>query len=328
MLHPGESRAINTPLGFYLTESVRIQRINGFCEFEVYRSGQPCPSLSGPRTELTNSYGMNISFGSYEYDRYFLNQGSTIEVTLSAISGEARLQVFSGFSSFQCWADPKCQLLDASQVLHTSYVFAPRCYDAKEALGEQTNATSTWCDNTPSWKKSIANATHFKFTSSESHTLILVYEGVTGNALKGVRNKLFEGNATVQVNMASYDLSGFKLVQQSSCPVDGSGCMIPTTPWAWAECIILLAVPSTDVDGSENIQYAYSKGINRAHVAVDVKKHQQWIVIFGVSAVPMLLSVMLGMKRRFTSLLTCKSMDDQESSDSIILYRDVDMLFK
>lgn len=137
-LHPGESRVIHTPLGSYLTESVRIHCDGEVGAFEVYRSGQPCPSLSGPRTELTNKYSMNVSFGDYEYDRYYLNRGSTIEVILSALSGEARLQVFSGFSSFLCWSDPKCKLPNESRVLHTSYVFAPRCYDVTDSEGKQT----------------------------------------------------------------------------------------------------------------------------------------------------------------------------------------------
>eukprot|EP00562_Extubocellulus_spinifer_P015125 CAMPEP_0178576430 /NCGR_PEP_ID=MMETSP0697-20121206/20453_1 /TAXON_ID=265572 /ORGANISM="Extubocellulus spinifer, Strain CCMP396" /LENGTH=556 /DNA_ID=CAMNT_0020211627 /DNA_START=208 /DNA_END=1878 /DNA_ORIENTATION=- len=112
-LHTGASRHVVVASTF--TKSVTVRRTAPTMEhgheneidtggmFEAYHVDGRCPPLTGANLTLDHRRNLHLESGAYDWNRYYLNPGSVVNVTVTATSGGFKLFLFRGKTAFESW---------------------------------------------------------------------------------------------------------------------------------------------------------------------------------------------------------------------------------
>lgn len=135
-LNAGETRQIHATK---LTKQIQITSsiANGI---SMYVLQGICPTLTGPIIPLNVTQQLYLGYGDYHYDYYYLNQGSSLDVTIEQSSGTSNIFLLKGNIS-NGTSDKKLN---------------------KHAILKRTAA--------------MGQTTRFKYTAPHSDTYVVVYE--------------------------------------------------------------------------------------------------------------------------------------------------------
>ena len=150
VLSPGETFRIPVTSSV-LTQYIQMTNEENM-EVNMYHITEKCPPLSGPTSEIDESYNMTLEPGDYEYDFYHLNKGSRIKATLSLDNSGGDLLLFRGKDSLQKFLDESSGDVDP---LRQSY-----------ASGSGSDA-------------------HISYTATRSDTYYIIYDNVLAQTLQG-----------------------------------------------------------------------------------------------------------------------------------------------
>jgi hypothetical protein len=113
ILNPGESRRVLSPNSiFYKSLSIEyspFDKSNNDIQVKTFfYPQQDCPPLTGPIVTLYTKNDLNLAFGDYEYDYFYLNTGSHIAVSMESFAstrGSANILLLRGQASFDAWCN-------------------------------------------------------------------------------------------------------------------------------------------------------------------------------------------------------------------------------
>lgn len=96
ILNAGESRRIEPPS---LTKAVNMK-----VEWDSHQDGvdvsvytlRKCPALTGPPTFVSHQNSITLNRGEYQYDYYYLNQGSTMSASFTQAGGSSEVLLLRG----------------------------------------------------------------------------------------------------------------------------------------------------------------------------------------------------------------------------------------
>ena len=112
-LHTGASRHVVISTTF--SKSVSISRtpptqehgheneVDTGGQFLVYHVDGGCPPLTGPELTLEHRRDLHLEADAYDWNRYYLNPGSVLNVTVTAKSGGVKVFLFRGKTAFESW---------------------------------------------------------------------------------------------------------------------------------------------------------------------------------------------------------------------------------
>lgn len=112
-LHTGASRHVVISTTF--SKSVSITRtpptqehgheneVDTGGQFLAYHIDGGCPPLTGPELTLEHRRDLHLEAGAYDWNRYYLNPGSVLNVTVTANSGGVKAFLFRGKTAFESW---------------------------------------------------------------------------------------------------------------------------------------------------------------------------------------------------------------------------------
>lgn len=168
--NPGETRRVvegtwlmrRMHFASQVTNSINIYAINGHC-----------PPLTGPLVTLSDTIPIKLAPDDYQFDYFFLNEGSAIDLVVTQDSGASNVMVLRGTDSLERMDDDEGDDYDSFSKQALLKRFA--------GAGQQV---------------------HVQYTVSYSDVYVLLYD----NASSG------KGKATVEynINATTYNLSGAK----------------------------------------------------------------------------------------------------------------------
>lgn len=205
-LHPGSSRRV--VISSMLTRSVETHRLNSDTEngkLLIYSVESKCPPLTGPNITEAFAYEKEIKPGQFVYNKYFLNPGSIIDVTVEAHKAGARIYLFRGETSFNAWAREPGEYKD-------NPISRSNAYDDPDF-----------------------GPGHITYTSYQAETYFLVYQNPF--------QKNAELTATVKRILTTYDLNDTDPIPFSMCSNNGTTCEVRLKAWT-AICIVVQAESS------------------------------------------------------------------------------------
>lgn len=189
-LNPGETRQIKThgSLNDELTISTNIpDAVN------VYDLGGKCPPLTGPTVSFGNTEEIVLAQGDYEYDYFFLNEGSFIDVTLTQEYGATNIYIMKGLQTLE---DPAGGGSDDDNSFPSAALLQRYAGDGKTA--------------------------HIQYTVPHSDTYMVVYDNAS--ASRGLSTVVYD------VQLTTYNLKGKTPVDCSgtmcSVDVDNADCVV------------------------------------------------------------------------------------------------------
>lgn len=117
-MNAGESRRV--PSKAFWNSRIRIasQVPNSI---EVYNIQGKCPPLTGPTVSLDQSWSIKLHHDDYQFDYFYLNQGSTLSVTYQQSHGATNISILKGTSTLHALRSSD---LDSGSALLTRYVGA------------------------------------------------------------------------------------------------------------------------------------------------------------------------------------------------------------
>jgi hypothetical protein len=100
-LNAGESRRIEIPIlnrkillsSSYISSTIRLDAL-------VYDL-KTCPPLTGPPVSLNATRDITLGLGEYQYDYFFLNTGSTIDLTVEQSQGNSIIYILEGANALR-----------------------------------------------------------------------------------------------------------------------------------------------------------------------------------------------------------------------------------
>ena len=69
----------------------------------AYHVDGGCPPLTGPELTLEHRRNLHLEAGAYDWNRYYLNPGSILNVTITATNGGVKAFLFRGKTAFESW---------------------------------------------------------------------------------------------------------------------------------------------------------------------------------------------------------------------------------
>jgi len=99
-LNGGESRETNVRGGSFLVRSISIE---GYAD--VFNFNDGCPSLTGTPIIMNKTYDITLQRDDYQYDQFYLNKGSRLEITVDQSRGATDILLFTSRDSFDDWQD-------------------------------------------------------------------------------------------------------------------------------------------------------------------------------------------------------------------------------
>jgi hypothetical protein len=173
-LNAGESRHIKIPaldkrvfVSSNIPQSTMIYAIDG-----------ACPPLTGPKVTLSNSMNIELAQGDYQYDYFYLNKGSSIEVTLNQNKGATNLLILRGLDNIE----------------NKSENDGPDAFIRKAVLKRYAGAGQT---------------AHLQYVVPESDTFVVVYDNASNS--KG------QISISYDVELTTFDLKGKTTIPLSWC---------------------------------------------------------------------------------------------------------------
>jgi hypothetical protein len=219
VLNPGETRRVVPPNPtFYKSLSIEYspysQPVESNIQVKTYfYPQQDCPQLSGPSVSLYTTNDLNLAYGDYEYDYFYLNAGSHITVSMESFTqGSANVLLFRGQTSFDSWcsnhdfaARPLVKRQAASGVVgtileytvptaDTYYVVAENPYYFKQLVATQAVMVQA---------TSYDLSDQFQVTPSPSGIATVNLHQQNGNSCIIVQVT----SATTSINVSGYDVT-------------------------------------------------------------------------------------------------------------------------
>jgi len=205
-LHPGSSRRV--VISSMLTRSVEMRKLNSDTEdgkLLIYSVENRCPPLTGPNITEQFAYEKDVNPGQFVFNKYFLNPGSVIDVTVEAHQAGAQIYLFRGETSFNAWAREPGEYKD-SPITHSNAFDDPNFGPG-----------------------------HISFTSYQAEVFYVVYRNPYQNKA--------ELTATVKRTLTTFDLKGRDPIPSSMCSDNGTACTVFLKAWT-AVCIVVQAETS------------------------------------------------------------------------------------
>jgi hypothetical protein len=137
----------------------------------IYTFDGSCPPLTGPTIQISNTETIHLAQGDYQYDYFYLNAGSFLNVTLRQDYGASNLMVMRGLGTIQGGTNGESNDNGSfsSKALITRYAGA-------------------------------GQLAHVQYVAPKSDTYVVVYENASNS--KG------RSTVTYDVDLTTYDLHG------------------------------------------------------------------------------------------------------------------------
>lgn len=295
-MSPGESRHVATA-GF-LTDSVNVistssnrrHRHNGSNEtislgMAVYAMETPtCPPLTGPPVTLdAPPQELVLLHNAFEYQYFYLNKRSTMQVTVHQTKGATNILVLKGNKVLARIQDKK---KDASLYKwggHDVISDLNMAFYMEQIVVERV-----------SWTHGHAPI-QFSFTSPSNDVYVLLYDNAASNEPAAF-------NVSYHMVLTTYDLDGLAPWCSHSAPVDPSALeedssfTCPPIHAAEAGCII---VQATESHGDDNSTIDRTFLVGDGGVDITLETTRQWMYMGGISLLPSaLLALTLWYRRR------------------------------
>jgi hypothetical protein len=102
IINAGESRRIETPI---LNRQIKLQSNSNEDMVVVYHL-QTCPPLTGPPVQLQDRHDMILGASEFQYDFFFLNAGSTVDLNVIQSEGASNLYILQGANALRRLESP------------------------------------------------------------------------------------------------------------------------------------------------------------------------------------------------------------------------------
>jgi len=301
-LRPGETRQVPVPVLF--NKDIRISTTtrqgssdgDGFADrgrggvVNVYSFDGDCPPLTGPPVVLEKgSRTLELAKGDYQYDYFFLNQGSQLHVHVQQLQGSSNIHLMIGDQVLE-------RLVHENR--DNAYVGG-----FKDSLVRKfATAAATPTTTTKGAEENNSNQVSLDYTAHETDTYIVIYENAaTGRGGRGVLS------VDYRVSLSSYDLQPYSpvcRVVHSNTEADDNDDDDSTTTAAAATAVnacVLTKASAVHGQGCLLVQAAsttttdYQSSSNSTSLAVStiihVNETRRWVPLLLCSAVPFLLVI-------------------------------------
>lgn len=161
-LNPEETRKIHVG-GLNRELHVRSNLANGF---QLYAIDGACPALTGPKLELHEVNKIELAEGDYQYDYFYLNQGSYLDVSLFQEDGSSNVLLLRGLKMSELTDDYDASRFDVQSIL-------------KRYAG-------------------MGQTAELQYTAPESDTYVVIYDNAS--------NSNGKATVTYHVDLTSFDL--------------------------------------------------------------------------------------------------------------------------
>ena len=98
ILNVGESRRIETPI---LSRQITVSARSSVNKNVVVYDLAECPPLTGPPVTLQDDLSMSLQVDEYQYDYFFLNAGSSVNLTVHQSQGSSELYILEGANALR-----------------------------------------------------------------------------------------------------------------------------------------------------------------------------------------------------------------------------------
>lgn len=183
-LNAGETRHVKIPV---LNSRINISSDDKIGVRVYDFVGQACPSLTGPTVTLEDQNTLNLGFGDYQYDYFYLNKGSVINMDFNQAKGATNIYILRGernLKRIEGYANDDDDDLSRN-ILKKQYV------------SEGSHATGS-----------------FQFKAKESNVYIIVYDNASMNT--GILSLHYT------ITLTTYNLNG----QSPVCDESMDSCSI------------------------------------------------------------------------------------------------------
>ena len=303
-LRPGETRQVPVPVLFnkdiqiWTTTRQSSTDGDGFADggggiVNVYSIDGDCPPLTGPPVVLEKgSRTLQLAKGDYQYDYFFLNQGSSLHVHVQQLQGSSNIHLMIGD-----------QVLERLVHENRDYAYVGGFKDSlvrKFVTAAAPTTTTKGAEEDPPHQVSL------DYTARETETYIVIYENAATR--KGGRGVL---SVDYRVSLSSYDLQPYSPVcrvvhsnTEADDDDDDDDVYSTTTAAAAAaaavNACVLTKVSAVHGQGCLLVQAAptttdYQSSSNSTSSAVStiihVNETRRWIPLLLCSTVPFLLVI-------------------------------------
>lgn len=295
-MSPGESRHVATA-GF-LTDSVNVMSSSSSRRHHhnsnetitlgmaVYAMESPtCPPLTGPPVTLdAPPQELVLLHNAFEYQYFYLNKRSTMQVTVHQTKGATNILVLKGNKVLARIQDKKKGASLYKWDGHDVISDLDMAFSMEQIVVERV-----------SWTHGHAPI-QFSFTSPSNDVYVLLYDNAASNEPAAF-------NVSYHMVLTTYDLEGLAPWCSHSAPVEPSSGLseesfftCPPIDAAEAGCII---VQATESHGDDNSTIDRTFLVGDGGVGITLETTRQWIYIGTISLLPsVLLAVALWYRRR------------------------------
>lgn len=180
-LNAGETRQV-VGANSWLTNHIAIST-NVPDSVSLYAIDGACPPLTGPTIQIANTETIQLAQGDYQYDYFYLNAGSFLDVSLQQDYGASNLMVMRGLGTVQGDANGESDNYGS--------------FSSKALLTRYAGATQ------------IA---HVQYVAPKSDTYVVVYENASNS--KG------RSTVTYQVYLKTYEMNGITPISDCESSIE------------------------------------------------------------------------------------------------------------
>lgn len=241
-------------------------------QFLAYHVDGGCPPLTGPELTLEHRRDLHLEAGAYDWNRYYLNPGSVLNVTVTATSGGMKAFLFRGKTAFESWRrDPSEYSIPFFHRAHTYEGLEPA------VIVHDTDIAEAFY---------VVYSNAFRWSADVSIDVVRT--------------------------LTTFNLSGAEPLPAEDCDITGTACIIPLKPWHLACIVVEAQDPprryhnpnetftTRSVDEYGNVtkqsytsDYAVAEQEGHstldAIVYVDVEGQHRWAAILTLVLVPAIL---------------------------------------
>jgi len=252
-LNGGETRGIKMPL---LTSSMTITATGG-AGLDVYEFvGSKCPPLTGSPVSLQDKWSFTLGLDDYQYDYFFLNKGSAIDVNVIQSVGSTNIYLVKG----QKMVDRLEGTINNNNDDDDDDYDMDEGFEHYAKLKRFVSAGST-------------NHVHLHYDVHKTDAYTIIYDNASTK----------DGQLTVQyqIQLTTHDTQG----QSPICTnVLSNPCTVVHTRKKRASCIVLQAKETTET------QEHFAEDV----VTIEITGRRRWGYIVGFSLIPFLIQLIRG----------------------------------
>lgn len=286
-LNQGETRQVPIPVIFNKAIKISTQSDDGG-GVNVFNINGDCPSLTGPRLFLENGpHNLRMDEGDYQYDFFWLNEGSKIHIDVTQLQGSSIVHILMGEQVLARLANENHDYAydgGFKSSLVKQYVTGPK-------LDGQTSAT-------------------LEYTALHSDTYIILYENNSGDesiisALKGGEKSV--ASVHYEITLASYDLQAYAPIckvhsdteADDDSTIDVDVCVIAHASMAHGEGCLLVKATTDQTGDTSTVS------------TINVNESRRWVPLIFCSMIPIFIVLLI----RFGSDWYRRNMDAWYSAD-------------